>query len=263
MQKTQKSITLLLFVLILLFTGCTANPAAKSDAIAGSQILAANTTKYAAANAGSTKQSGTDKNGSTGTKKNSSGNSGSTSTKKNSSGNSGNTKTAAPTTTASAASTAKWQGNSGNLIPTSSPSSHRQTTTKHTHTLSKTVTCTVTVECKNLQGRMDQLKPGHQDFVPADGYIIHTESRTVTRGSSAFDVLQLACNAHGVPLTVKKSSYGMYIAGINNLDEKDCGATSGWMYKVNGTPPMISADGYKMKDGDNLVFYYVCTTKDR
>ena len=129
------------------------------------------------------------------------------------------------------------QGGSAGLIPTGG-TSRKQTTQKHTtkrHTTpqSKTVTCTITVECKNIHKHMSQLKSGHERFVPNDGYIIHTESRTVDRGSTAYDVLKLACSAHGIRLTAKSTSYGVYVVGINNLDEKDCGSASGWMYKFN------------------------------
>lgn len=139
----------------------------------------------------------------------------------------------------------------------------KHTTKRHTTPQSKTVTCTITVECKNIHKHMSQLKSGHERFVPNDGYIIHAESHTVNRGSTAYDVLKLACNAHGIRLTAKSTSYGVYVVGINNLDEKDCGSASGWMYKVNGTVPMTSCGKYKMDSGDNLVFYYVCTGADR
>ena len=163
---------------------------------------------------------------------------------------------------------AKAKGSSGKSTTTTGGTSRKQTTQKHTtkrHTTpqSKTVTCTITVECKNIHKHMSQLKSGHERFVPNDGYIIHTESRTVDRGSTAYDVLKLACSAHGIRLTAKSTSYGVYVVGINNLDEKDCGSASGWMYKVNGTVPMISCGKYKMDSGDNLVFYYVCTGADR
>lgn len=153
------------------------------------------------------------------------------------------------------------------LIPTGG-TTRKQTTQKHTtkrHTTpqSKTVTCTITVECKNIHKHMSQLKSGHERFVPNDGYIIHAESHTVDRGSTAYDVLKLACNAHGIRLTARSTSYGVYVVGINNLDEKDCGGVSGWMYKVNGTAPLTSCGKYKMDNGDNLVFYYVCTGADR
>lgn len=171
------------------------------------------------------------------------------------------------TTTSRAANSAKWQGGSAGLIPTGG-TTRKQTTKKHTtkrHTTpqSKTVTCTITVECKNIHKHMSQLKSGHERFVPNDGYIIHAESHTVNRGSTAYDVLKLACNAHGIRLTARNTSYGVYVVGINNLDEKDCGSASGWMYKVNGTVPMTSCGKYKMDSGDNLVFYYVCTGADR
>ena len=166
------------------------------------------------------------------------------------------------TTTSRAANSAKWQGGSAGLIPTGG-TTRKQTTKKHTTTQSKTVTCTITVECKNIHKHMSQLKSGHERFVPNDGYIIHAESHTVARGSTAYDVLKLACNAHGIRLTARNTSYGVYVVGINNLDEKDCGGASGWMYKVNGNAPMTSCGKYKMDSGDNLVFYYVCTGADR
>lgn len=167
---------------------------------------------------------------------------------------------------AAAGTTAKTDGAKSGT-PTGG-TTRKQTTKKHTtkrHTTpqSKTVTCTITVECKNIHKHMSQLKSGHERFVPNDGYIIHAESHTVDRGSTAYDVLKLACNAHGIRLTARNTSYGVYVVGINNLDEKDCGGASGWMYKVNGTAPMTSCGKYKMDSGDNLVFYYVCTGADR
>lgn len=180
---------------------------------------------------------------------------------------SSNTVTGATAKGAAAAGTTAKTDGAKSGTPTGG-TTRKQTTKKHTtkrHTTpqSKTVTCTITVECKNIHKHMSQLKSGHERFVPNDGYIIHAESHTVARGNTAYDVLKLACNAHGIRLTAKSTSYGVYVVGINNLDEKDCGSASGWMYKVNGTVPMTSCGKYKMDSGDNLVFYYVCTGADR
>lgn len=173
-------------------------------------------------------------------------------------------KGAAATGTTAKTDGAKSGTPTGSTAAKAKGSSGKSTTTKrHTTPQSKTVTCTITVECKNIHKHMSQLKSGHERFVPNDGYIIHAESHTVNRGSTAYDVLKLACNAHGIRLTAKSTSYGVYVVGINNLDEKDCGSASGWMYKVNGTAPMTSCGKYKMDSGDNLVFYYVCTGADR
>ena len=252
-----------MLALALFFTGCTTGvneqtgtspqsqtvtAAGEADITAakGSSNTVTGTTAKGAAAAGTTAKTDGAKSGTP---------TGSTAAKaKGSSGKS--------TTTSRAAN-----GGAAGLIPTGG-TTRKQTTKKHTtkrHTTpqSKTVTCTITVECKNIHKHMSQLKSGHERFVPNDGYIIHAESHTVNRGSTAYDVLKLACNAHGIRLTAKSTSYGVYVVGINNLDEKDCGSASGWMYKVNGTVPMTSCGKYKMDSGDNLVFYYVCTGADR
>lgn len=268
LQRTRKSITLLMLALVLLFTGCTATSTEQTaTATRGQTIVAEAGGETATATDGKIVAHSTTAKGGTAAKTTAkagngagttdqSGKSGTTATEKNSSKQTKSGKTAA---TAASASTAKRQGGSADQIGTT----HRQTTKKHTTTQSKTVTCTVTVECKNIQNHMDQLKGGHERYVPEDGYIIRAESRTVDRGSTAYDVLKLACGAHGIRLTAKSTSYGVYVVGINNLDEKDCGSASGWMYKVNGTAPMTSCGKYKMDSGDNLVFYYVCTSADR
>lgn len=263
-----------MLALVLLFTGCTAGSkeqtatatqgqtiaadgGAETTAAKGSSGTATGTTAKSAKTAGTTAKPGGTKNSNTPANR-----TGSTAAKGGSAKGSGDKST----TTTRAAGSAKWQGGSADLIPAGG-TTHRQTTKKHTTkrqtTQSKTVTCTITVECKNIQKHMSQLKAGHERYVPDDGYIIHAESHTVDRGSTAYDVLKLACNAHGIRLTAKSTSYGIYVVGINNLDEKDCGSASGWMYKVNGTVPMTSCGKYKMDNGDNLVFYYVCTGQDR
>lgn len=60
-------------------------------------------------------------------------------------------------------------------------------------------------------------------------------------------------------LSYKKTGFGSatYVRAINGLAEKDHGPLSGWMYKVNGVAPNISAGSYKLKKGDQVVWYYV------
>ena len=60
-------------------------------------------------------------------------------------------------------------------------------------------------------------------------------------------------------LSYKKTGFGsaIYVRAINGLAEKDHGPLSGWMYKVNGVAPNISAGSYKLKKGDQVVWYYV------
>lgn len=122
-----------------------------------------------------------------------------------------------------------------------------------------TVTCTVTVECKSILDHMDDLKEGHEEFVPDDGYIIKDYTYKAKKGYTAYDALKNTCKKNDIKLTAKSTSYGIYISGINNLDEFDCGKQSGWMYSVNGIMPNTTCGNVSVDDGDSIVFTYVCT----
>ncbi len=134
----------------------------------------------------------------------------------------------------------------------------KTTTTKKQTTTSSTITCTVTVECKSVLKNMDKLADGHAPYVPSDGYFINSCTVTLDNGSSAYDAVQLACNKQGVHMTTVNSGYGKYVKGFNNIDEKDCGSQSGWLYFVNGSSPSKSCSKYKLSNGDNVVFSYTC-----
>ncbi|MCH5320730.1 MAG: DUF4430 domain-containing protein [Eubacterium sp.] len=141
----------------------------------------------------------------------------------------------------------------------SSTTTTKKSTTKKQTTTSSTITCSVTVECKSVLGNMDNLKAGHESYVPSDGYIINGYTVTIPNGSTAYDAVKTACDRQGVSMNVSNSSFGKYIAGFNNIDEKDCGRQSGWLYFVNGTSPSKSCDKYTLSNGDNVVFSYTCS----
>ena len=76
---------------------------------------------------------------------------------------------------------------------------------------------------------------------------------TFNEGATVYDAL---C-ALGLSVNAQGSSYGTYVAAIGGLAEKEHGGTSGWMYSVNGTTPMTACSNYVLKNGDNVVWYYV------
>lgn len=185
--------------------------------------------------------------------------------------------TAVTTTTTTQATTSTTVAETTTKEATAKPSTTKtQTTTKaSTETTTKkkkvtatkvkkkkktdTVTCTVTVECKSILDHMDDLKEGHEEFVPDDGYIIKDYTYKAKKGYTAYDALKNACKKSDIKLTAKSTSYGIYISGINNLDEFDCGKQSGWMYSVNGIMPNTTCGNVSVDDGDSIVFTYVCT----
>lgn len=185
------------------------------------------------------------------------------------SNNSSEQSTAVTATTTTQATTSTTVAETTTKETTAKPSTTKtQTTTKKKKITTKkvkkkkktdTVTCTVTVECKSILDHMDELKEGHEEFVPSDGYIIKNYTYKAKAGYTAYDALKSACNNNDIKLTAQKTSYGVYISGINNLDEFDCGKQSGWMYSVNGIMPNTTCGNVTIDDGDSIVFTYVCT----
>ena len=141
---------------------------------------------------------------------------------------------------------------------TTAKSSTKPTTTTAT-TSKKENACTLTIECKAILSNMDDLKPGHEKYVPKNGYILNNYTCAVNSGDTVFDILEKACDDNSIILTSHSSGYGVYVAGINNLDEFDCGSQSGWKYKVNGVDANRSCGYYKLTGGENIVFYYTVT----
>ena len=47
----------------------------------------------------------------------------------------------------------------------------------------------------------------------------------------------------------------VYVEGINNLYEFDCGRWSGWMYCVNGWYPNYGCSRYQVQQGDVIEWH--------
>lgn len=79
----------------------------------------------------------------------------------------------------------------------------------------------------------------------------------VDSSSTAYSVLRELAKQNGKSISTKGFGSTVYVSGIDGLKEFDHGPSSGWMYKVNGTPPNIGAGAYKVKAGDQVIWYYV------
>lgn len=94
--------------------------------------------------------------------------------------------------------------------------------------------------------------------VPKSGVILDTEVACYA-GDTAMDVLKRALVSDNISVD---ENHG-YIRGIAGLKEKECGASSGWMYMVNSEIPMSSADKYAVYANDTVTFYYVTSYGDK
>lgn len=107
-------------------------------------------------------------------------------------------------------------------------------------TAAKTNACTLTIDSTAADGRV----------------ILRNYSVTVEDGDTAYDILCRGCQENGISVNASPTGYGIYVAGINGLDEKEVGGNSGWMYYINGTAPQKAVSKYKIKTGDTVLFYY-------
>jgi len=124
----------------------------------------------------------------------------------------------------------------------------------------KTYTCTFSIECSTILNNLDMLDPAKLEMVPSGGVILAKTTVTFYEGESVFDVLQRLCKEKGIHMEAEWTPIynSAYIEGIHNLYEFDCGALSGWMYKVNGWYPNYGCSRYQLKDGDTVEWRYTC-----
>ena len=121
-------------------------------------------------------------------------------------------------------------------------------------------TCTFSIECSTILNNLDMLDPNKLEMVPSGGVILRKTTVTFYEGESVFDVLQRVCKEKGIHMEAAWTPIynSAYVEGIHNLYEFDCGALSGWMYKVNGWYPNYGSSRYQLKDGDVVEWRYTC-----
>jgi hypothetical protein len=121
-------------------------------------------------------------------------------------------------------------------------------------------TCTLEIRCDTLLKNLDKLSSGKAELVPEDGILLEKTTVSFEPGESVFDVFCRCLREQNVHFEyVDAKAYGsIYIEGIGNLYEFDCGEQSGWLYFVNGISPGLGCSGYTVANGDEIVFAYTC-----
>lgn len=108
-------------------------------------------------------------------------------------------------------------------------------------------------EAKTKPAQETKTKPAADVcYVTVDGYC-SGKPVEISSSDNAYTVLRKS----GATVNARKSQYGIYVVGINGLNEFDKGDESGWMYSVNGKEPSSSADSTKVGNGDKVRWYYV------
>ena len=122
------------------------------------------------------------------------------------------------------------------------------------------LTCTLEVRCDTLLGKLDQMTPEKAALVPENGILLETVELEFNGGESVFDVFRKVLREEKIHFEyVDASAYdSVYIEGIGNIYEFDCGPQSGWMFSVNDVYPGLGCSSYTLSDGDVIVFSYTC-----
>lgn len=124
----------------------------------------------------------------------------------------------------------------------------------------KETVCTFVIRCDTILNNMDKLKEEKHSLVPGNGIILAETKVVFSEGESVFDILLRETRTRGIHFEyIDTPMYNsVYIEGINNLYEKDCGELSGWMYTVNGEVPDCGCSLYYVKEGDRIELVYSC-----
>ncbi len=147
-----------------------------------------------------------------------------------------------------------------------------ETNTQHNENANDTATtetineealyCTLSVSCHSVFENSDKLNQEKVMILPQDGIIFPETKVVYYDGESAFNILTRELKKNKIHIDfVNSPIYNtVYIKGISNLYEKDCGELSGWLYMVNGTVPGYGCSQYILKPGDKIEFIYTCNS---
>ena len=122
------------------------------------------------------------------------------------------------------------------------------------------LSCTLEVRCDTLLNQLDKVPAEKVTLVPEDGILLAATEVEFTGGESVFDVFRKTLREAKIHFEyVDASAYdSVYIEGIGNIYEFDCGPQSGWMFSVNEVYPGLGCSAYTLADGDVIVFSYTC-----
>lgn len=119
--------------------------------------------------------------------------------------------------------------------------------------------CTISIRCDTALSS-PYLPEENRALLPENGVIMTEREVVFSAGESAFDVLLRETRKDKIHFEhVSTPMYdSVYIEGIANLYELDCGELSGWMYRVNGVFPSFGISKYTLSDGDRIELLYTC-----
>ncbi len=111
---------------------------------------------------------------------------------------------------------------------------------------------TVTKKNNSSSSASKDIKVSIKVADPKGKVYLSKKTYTVEKGISPYDLLMKT----GLSVEAETSAYGVYVKGIEGLNEFDKGNESGWMFRVNGKFPDCSIVSYSLKNKDYVEILY-------
>lgn len=159
------------------------------------------------------------------------------------------------------AQTAPSQTDTGKKTTSTQTDTNKTTTPSKTETKKNTSTNTTPPKQTQTPSQNTPVKQTVSVKVIGINQTMMSGDIEVNSSSTAYSVLRTLAKQNNKPVTTKGFGSTVYVSGIDGLKEFDHGPSSGWMYKVNGTPPNIGSGAYSVKAGDVVIWYYVNVEK--
>ena len=95
---------------------------------------------------------------------------------------------------------------------------------------------------------------GQGNAVPANGVIMAAREVGISDGDTVYTATVEAARREGI--IIATDAAGSYIRTIDGISERDFGALSGWVYRVNGEYPAVACTDYVLSPGDTVEWIY-------
>ncbi len=120
--------------------------------------------------------------------------------------------------------------------------------------------CSLSITCATILDNISELAEEKRILIPDNGVILPETDVTISEGESVFDVLNRTVKEKGIHMEYSYTPVydTVYVEGIANIYEFDCGELSGWTYHVNGISPNVGMSAVKVKPGDKIELLYTC-----
>lgn len=124
--------------------------------------------------------------------------------------------------------------------------------TEDSETVFVSINCEKALESDSLSEEMRELI--------GNGEILGKKEYVLRSGDTVFDMLVRVCRFEKIHMEYQGADANalgsVYVQGISNLYEYDCGELSGWIFLVNGKQTDASSAKIKLSDGDKVEWIY-------